>query len=179
VTTTGYQLIVNGAPVEGGQSVLVTGALGSVGRVAVYTAKSRGARVLAGVRKEQLGDAKGLPADGVVALDDGDAVAGLQMLDAVADAVNGATAALLMGKVKAGGIFASVLGPPQNSGEYPDVKVVPVFAGPDAKALLELAMAVVEGKLVIPIAGRKPLKEAAEAHELVEKGIGGKVLLVM
>jgi len=59
------------------------------------------------------------------------------------------------------------------------VKVVPVFAGPDAKALLELAMAVVEGKLVIPIAGRKPLKEAAEAHELVEKGIGGKVLLVM
>ncbi len=177
VITTGYQLIANGASVQRGQSVLVTGALGSVGRVAVFTAKSRGATVIAGVRKKQLDQAAALGADGVVAVDDQEAVAGLPMLDAVADAVNGATAELLIGKVKAGGIFASVLGAPQNAAKYASVKVIPVYAQADPKALLELAQAVVEGKLTIPIAAKKPLKDAAEAHALVAKGVNGKVLL--
>jgi NADPH:quinone reductase-like Zn-dependent oxidoreductase len=178
VTTTGYQLIMDGARVERGQSVLVTGAVGSVGRAAVFTAKSLGAKVIAGVRKSQLEQAATLDVDDIVAIDNQKAISNLQALDAVADAVNGSTAELLIGKVKAGGIFASVLGPPQNAAEYPAVKVVSVFAHADAKALLELANAVVEGRLVIPIATKKPLKDAAEAHDLVAKGIAGKVLLV-
>ena len=44
VATTGYQLIANGARVKRGQSVLVTGALGNVGHVAAFTAKSPGAQ---------------------------------------------------------------------------------------------------------------------------------------
>ena len=178
VTTTGYQLIANGARVNRGQSVLVTGAAGNVGRSAVFTAKSMGAKVIAGVRQKQLEQAKTLRVDAAVAVDNPDAVAGLEALDAVADTVNGATAALLIGKVKAGGTFASVLGAPQSSADYPSVKVIPVVARAEPKALLELAKAVVEGKLVIPIAAKKPLKEAAAAHELVSKGVNGKVLLV-
>jgi NADPH:quinone reductase-like Zn-dependent oxidoreductase len=178
VTTTGYQLISNGAPVQRGQSVLVTGALGNVGRAAVFTAKSRGAKVIAGVRKKQLEQVVALSVDGVVAVDDQKAVASLEVLDAVADTVNGITAQWLIGKVKSGGIFASVLGAPQNSADYTSVKVVPVFVRPDAKALLEMAKAVVEGRLAIPIAAKKPLKDAGEAHDLVAKGINGKVLLV-
>jgi len=77
--------------------------------------------------------------DGVVGVDNQEAIASLQMLDAVADTVNGVTSEVLIGKVKAGGIFASVLGAPQNSGDYASVKVVPVFARPDVKALLEMA----------------------------------------
>jgi len=176
VTTTGYQLIMNGARVSKGESVLVAGAVGSVGRAAVFTAKSLGARVIAGVRKVQLQQAAALNVDDVVALDDPVAVAAFPALDAVADAVNGATAELLIGK--AGGIFASVLGTPQNSANFSSVKVVLVFAEPDVKALLELANAVVEGKLVIPIATKMPLKDAAEAHQLMAKGVNGKVLLI-
>jgi len=178
VTTTGYQLITKGAPVQRGQSVLVTGALGSVGRSAVFIAKSLGANVIAGVRKKQLEQAEALNVAGVVALDDQAALASLKMLDAVADTVNGAAAEQLTGKVKAGGIFASVLGAPQNSAEYASVKVVPVYASSDTKALLEMARAVVEGKLSIPIVAKRPLKDAAEAHRLVETGVNGKVLLV-
>jgi NADPH:quinone reductase-like Zn-dependent oxidoreductase len=178
VTTTGYQLIMKGAHVERGQSVLVTGALGSVGRSAVFTAKSLGAKVIAGVRKKQSDQAEKLNVDAVVAIDDEDAVSKLQTLDAVADTVNGTTAALLIGKVKKGGIFASVVGPPKNSADFGSVKVVPVYAKPDSKALLEMAKAVVEGRLSIPIAAKKPLKDAAEAHSLTGKGINGKVLLV-
>jgi NADPH:quinone reductase-like Zn-dependent oxidoreductase len=178
VTTTGYQLVSKGATAQPGQSVLVTGALGNVGRAAVFTAKSLGARVLAGIRSNQIEQAAALKVDGVVALDNQDAVTKLQVLDAVADTVNGATAQLLIGKVKAGGIFASVLGAPQNSANYPSVKVVPVYAHADAKALLEMARAVVAGKFEIPIAAKKPLKDAGEAHALVAKGVNGKVLLL-
>jgi NADPH:quinone reductase-like Zn-dependent oxidoreductase len=177
VTTTGYQLIARGANVKRGQTVLVTGALGNVGRTAVFTAKSQGAKVIAGVRKKQIEEAAKLGADGVVAVDDPQAVGSLPPLDAVADTVDGTTAELLISRVKAGGIFASVLGAPKNSPDHASVKVVLVWTKADAPALLELAGAVIGGKLSIPIATRKPLSAAAEAHELVAKGIHGKVLL--
>lgn len=178
VTTTGSQLITKGANVTRGQSVLVTGALGNVGRSAVFTAKLQGAKVIAGVRRKQLEQARALGVDDIVAVDDPQAVENLQALDAVADAVNGTTAELLISKVKAGGIFATVLRAPKNSAEFASVKVIAVWSQPDAKALLDLAGAVVAGKLAIPIATQKPLRDAGEAHELVAKGIGGKVLLV-
>jgi NADPH:quinone reductase-like Zn-dependent oxidoreductase len=178
VMTTGYQLITKGTPVQRGQTVLVTGALGSVGRSAVFTAKSLGAKIIAGVRKTQVAQASVLGVEDVVAVDDEKAVAELEALDAVADTVNGATAALLIAKVKAGGMFASVLGPPQNSAHFPSVKVVPIYAEADAETLHKMAKGVVDGKLTIPIAAKLPLREAAQAHTMMAKGVSGKVLLV-
>jgi NADPH:quinone reductase-like Zn-dependent oxidoreductase len=125
-----------------------------------------------------LWQAEDLDADSVVAIDNEDAVSSLQSLDAVADTVDGVIASTLIARVKAGGIFASVLGPPQNSGKFPAIKVVPVFAQPDAEVLVQMAEAVVEGRLEIPIVERIPLKDAAKAHALMERGVGGKVLLV-
>ena len=178
VATTGYQLIKDGALDGQKRSVLVTGALGGVGRSAVFTAKSLGATVIAGVRKKQVEQAAALGADSIVAIDDADAISNLPVLDAVADTVDGAIAEALIGKVKSGGVFASVLGPPKNSAKFPGIKVVPVFAHADAQALLQLAKAVIEGRLKIPIASKMPLKKAADAHALAEKGAGGKVLLL-
>ena len=57
-------------------TVLISGALGSVGRCAVFSAKDLGAKVIAGVRGKQIEEAKKLP--GVVeavAIDDDDALA--------------------------------------------------------------------------------------------------------
>ncbi len=179
VTTTGNELITEGTAIQRGQSVLVTGAVGSVGRSAVFTAKARGATVIAGVRAAQLEQARALGV-ATIALDDSDAVAKLPMVDAVADTVNGDTAALLLGKVKAGGVFASVVGPPQNEADYASVKMVGHFVShSDPKALLEMAQAVKEGKLVIPIATKIPLRDAARGHDMVAKGANGKVLLVV
>lgn len=178
VTTTGHQLILSCAP-QRGQTILVTGALGAVGRSAVFAAKLLGARVIAGVRKKRLGQAGDLGADSVMALDDEEAVSSLQSLDAVADTVDGATAATLIAKVKAGGIFASVVGPPQNSGKFPAIKVVPVFAQADAQLLVQMAEAVIAGKLKIPMAERMPLKDTSKAHALMERGVDGKILLVV
>ena len=87
VTTTGNQLISPGTGVKAGQTVLVAGAVGNVGRSAVFTAKERGAVVIAGVLKKQLQEAGNLSADQVIATDDDNAIANLAQLDAVADTV--------------------------------------------------------------------------------------------
>jgi NADPH:quinone reductase-like Zn-dependent oxidoreductase len=177
VTTTGNQLL-SATGIKAGQAVMVVGAVGSVGRSAVFTAKDRGATVIAGVLKRQTDEAKNVGADQVVATDDDNAIANLPPLDAVADTVGGRTAEKLIAKVKPGGVFASVLEAPQNAAKYPSVKVVPVFSKFDRETLEFMAEAVRDGKLVIPISKRLPLSEAAEAQAEAEKGGIGKILLV-
>ena len=176
-TTTGNQLS-SATEVKADQTVVVAGAAGSVGRSAVFAAKERGADVIAGVLKRQMDQASTLGADQVVATDDDTAIANLPPLDAVADAVGGRTAEKLIAKVKPGGVFASVVGVPQNAARYPSVKVVYVFSKFDRKTLEFMAEAVRDGKLVIPIGQTLPLSKAADAQAAAEKGGVGKILLV-
>jgi NADPH:quinone reductase-like Zn-dependent oxidoreductase len=177
VTITGNQLL-SATGIKAGQTVLVAGAVGNVGRSAVFTAKERGATVIAGVLKRQVDEARTAGADQAVATDDDTAIANLPPLDAVADTVDGRTAEKLIAKVKPGGVFATVLRAPQNAAKYPAVKVVAVFSKFDRKTLEFMAEAVRDGKLVIPIGETLPLKQAAEAQAAAEKGVAGKILLV-
>jgi NADPH:quinone reductase-like Zn-dependent oxidoreductase len=179
VTITGNQLMA-ATEIKAGQTVLVVGAAGNVGRSAVFTAKQRGATVIAGVLKRQMqsDDAKTIRADQVLATDDDTAIANLPPLDAVADTVGGKTAEKLIAKVKPGGFYASVVEPPQNAAKYPSVKMVHVFSKFDRKTLEFMAEAVRDGKLIIPISQKLPLREAAEAQADAEKGGTGKILLV-
>lgn len=177
VTTTGNQLLL-ATGIQAGQTVLVVGAVGNVGRSAVFTAKARGATVIAGVLKRQFDVAKTIGADQVIATDDDTAIANLPPLDAVADAVGGKTAEKLIAKVKPGGTYASVVGAPQNVAEYPSVKVVKVFSKFDRKTLESMAEAVRDGKMAIPVSLKLPLSEAAKAHAMAQKGGIGKILLV-
>jgi NADPH:quinone reductase-like Zn-dependent oxidoreductase len=178
VTVTGNQLLT-ATGIKPGQTVLVVGALGNVGRSAVFTAKEIGATVIAGVLKRQAEEAKAVGADQVIPTDDDSALAQLAPVDAVADTVDGKLAETLIAKVKAGGVFASVLGAPKNAAKYPSVKVAPVFSHFDRKTLESMAAAVRDGKLVIPIGKKLPLRDAAQAHAEAEKGGAGKILLVV
>jgi NADPH:quinone reductase-like Zn-dependent oxidoreductase len=157
---------------------MVIGAVGNVGRSAVFAAKERGAIVIAGVLARQMDEAKTVGADQVAATDDDTAIANLPPLDAVADAVGGRTAEKLIAKVKPGGVYASVVGAPQNAAQYPSVKVVHVFSKFDRQTLEFMAAAVRDGKLIIPISEKLPLSEAAEAQAAAEKGGIGKILLM-
>jgi NADPH:quinone reductase-like Zn-dependent oxidoreductase len=127
--------------------------------------------------QRQIGDAKTVGADRIVATDDDTAMGNLPPLAAVAAAVGGHPAAPPPAKVKPGGIYASVVGAPQNAAEYPSVKVVKVFSKFDRKTLESMAEAVRDGRLVIPIGLKLPLREAAKAQAMVEKGGAGKILL--
>jgi len=176
-TTTGNQLLL-ATKVDVGQTVLVAGAAGNVGRSAVFTAKTRGATVIAGVMRRQLDGAKTIGADQVVATDDDTVIASLPPLDAVADTVGGRTADKLIAKVKPGGVYATVLKAPDTAAEYPSVRVVAVFSKFDRATLEFMAEAVRDGKLLIPISLKLTLSEGAEAQAAAEKGVGGKILLV-
>jgi len=175
VTVTGNQLLL-ATEIKAGQTVLVVGAAGNVGRSAVFTAKAHGATVIAGVLKRQIDGAKNVGADQFVATDDDAAIANLPPLDAVADAVGGRTGAMLIAKVKPGGVYATVVSAPANATDYPTVKVVMVYSHFDRKTLEFMGEAVRDGKLVIPIGLKFPLSQAAEAA--AEKGASGKILLV-
>ena len=178
VTTTGEQLITRGTKIQSGQTVLISGAVGSVGRSAVRTAKKAGAMVIAGVRKSQMKEAEAIGADQVLALDDDAALAKLGFIDAVADTVGGETAQKLLGKVKQGGVFASVLGPPANAKMHPTVRIEAVQVKPDAGTLRTFAEDVAAGHFVIPIDRMVALAEAGQAQAAAEKGSAGKILLL-
>lgn len=178
VTLTGEQLITKGTKIQAGQTVLVSGAVGSVGRSAVWAAKQAGAVVIAGVRKSQVREAAAVGADQVLALDDSSAMDKLGFIDAVADTVGGKTAEMLLGKVKPGGVFASVVGAPGNAALHPTVKVEAVVMQADAVRIRALAEAVAAKRLAIPIDRMVPLAEAGAAQAAAAKGGIGKVLLL-
>jgi NADPH:quinone reductase-like Zn-dependent oxidoreductase len=176
VVTTGGQLIHHMKPGRG-DVVLVTGALGGVGRAAVFAAKERGAKVIAGVRYDQKKDAASLHTDTVVAIDDDEEIASLPKLDAIADTVNHETIAKLIPRLREKGTLGSVLGEPQ-AAKGRDIHVKAFMAVPDASLLRHMADAVRDRMLFIPIARRMKLQEAGDAQLLAEKGsLGGKILL--
>jgi NADPH:quinone reductase-like Zn-dependent oxidoreductase len=177
VSLTGNQLIRRGANVQAGQTIILTGVLGSVGRCALFAALEIGAKVIAGVRKQQIDEALSLGAIAAIDTDDDKSIASLGVVDAVADTVNHDVAAKLIAKVKPGGIFASVLGPPSNAALHPTVQVNPIMSGPDPKTIVHYAEAIRDGKLKLPIDRLMPLAEAAEAQALAEKGGIGKIVL--
>ena len=176
VVLTGAQIIERGVKPKAGDKVLVTGALGSVGRTAVYVAKIHGAIVIAGVRKSQKSEAQLLGADSVIAIDDDSDLPNLGELDSIADTVGGTTVEKFMPKVKKGGVVASILGPEPAATKL-GLAVVEIYAQADSKRLGELADDVREGDLVIPIGKRFRLSEIREAQTLAEKGGTGKVLI--
>jgi NADPH:quinone reductase-like Zn-dependent oxidoreductase len=178
VTATGEQLIRLGTGIEKDQTVLIAGAIGSVGRAAVWCAQQVGAHVIAGVRKSQLDEARSLGVDRVVALDDADAIDEVNAVDAVADTVGGETAEMLLGKVRPGGRFGSVLASPTNAALNPTVKIVVIGAHPDPRKLEEMAKAVLDGGLQIPVVRTLHLAAAGEGQAAAEKGESGKVVLV-
>ena len=179
IALTGDQLVRLATNVQKGQVVLITGALGSVGRAAVHTAKKIGAQVIAGVRGKEVDDARSLGVSGVLAIDDDEAIEKFRLVDGIADTVGGDVAAKLIAKVRSNGSlgYTSVL--PENvAAQNPAVKIKRVFAKPDPSKVREFADDVRDGKFDLPIGRRMPLRDAAEAHVLGENGGVGKILLL-
>ena len=171
VNITGEQLVRLGAKAQPGQSILVTGALGAVGRSAVFAALEIGATVIAGVPGNRLEEARQL--NGVseaIAIDDDAAIGRLPALDCIADTIGGELAATLLAKVRQGGTFGCFPSTPQDAAINPTVQINSVFAKADTATTLRFAEAVRDGKLTIPIDRILPLTAAAEAHAAAEKG---------
>jgi NADPH:quinone reductase-like Zn-dependent oxidoreductase len=102
-----------------------------------------------------------------------------RLVDAIVDTVGGDVAAKLIAKVRQSGSFgyAATL-PESEAAQNPTVKITRVRAQPDPSKVREFADDVRDGKFILPIGRRMPLRDAAEAHVLGEKGGIGKILLL-
>jgi NADPH:quinone reductase-like Zn-dependent oxidoreductase len=178
VGVTGSQMVSVASGLQPGQTVLVSGAAGAVGRCAVYMAKVSGAHVVAGVQRFQLDQADSIGADETIALDDAAAFAALPQVDILANTLRGKAATDLLAKVTDGGTFVSVTGEPDGSEGYPNVRVVAFRSQQDQEGIAFIADAVDAGKLTIPIGRREDLKNAGAAQAACSKGGIGKVLLI-
>jgi len=176
VLTTGSQVIELGVQPEPGQVVLVTGALGGVGRTAVYVAKQHGAKVIAGIRSSQKVEAGNLGADLVIALDDPSEIEALPELDAIADMVGHDVIGQLLPHIRKNGVLASVVGVPASANGR-DLRLAPIVAKSDSSRLEALGRDVERGELTIPIGKRFKLSQIREAQQLAEAGGVGKIVL--
>ncbi|MBA3912565.1 MAG: zinc-binding dehydrogenase [Acidobacteriales bacterium] len=181
VAITGDGLMRDATKAQHGQTILLAGALGSVGRVAAFAASEIGAKVIAGVRQDKLEDARKLP--GVidaVALDDEASLAKLGQVDAVANTLMGDITAKLIRKIKQGGIFSSVADMPSNAAQYPTITANRIQANANARVIAHYAEAVNSGNLELPVERILELQDAPEAHQVGEKGgVGGKIVMTV
>jgi NADPH:quinone reductase-like Zn-dependent oxidoreductase len=177
VSITGDQLIRKGTVVQPGQTILLTGAVGNVGRCALFAAKEIGAKVIAGVRKSQIEEAKSLGATEAIDLSDDAAIARLGTVDGVADTVGGDIAPKLLAKIKPGGNYGSVLGPPKDAALHPTVNIRPIMSKANAATYIHYGEAIRDKKLSMPIDRIVPLSDAAAAQAAAEKGGVGKIIL--
>jgi NADPH:quinone reductase len=171
------RMLVDAAAIGDGHVVLVTGAAGMVGGFATQLARTRGARVVAAVRKSDADEALRLGAEMVVGTDSElETVArGQGGVDACVDTVGLGAGAMVC--VRDGGAFVTSVPtavPDAARGIAPQT----VQVQPDAGALAEMAGRVLAGELMIRVAENLPLEGFGNAYaRLGRGGLRGKIVL--
>ncbi|HEY0167399.1 MAG TPA: NADP-dependent oxidoreductase [Jatrophihabitans sp.] len=161
-------------------TVLISGATGGVGSIAVQLAVAAGATVIATARPGQedeyvrsLGAAHTVDYTGDLAA----AVRGLAP-EGVDKALHSAGDAATIAQVmRAGGTVASTLGATPEQLGRDDVTLVGIMAAATAEKLARLLDHVASGKLRVNVEARVPLDRAQEALGLFADGTLGKVLV--
>jgi NADPH:quinone reductase-like Zn-dependent oxidoreductase len=176
---TGYQLVLDVVRATKGLRVLIHGAAGSVGSIAVQFARLQGARVFATASARDAEYLRGLGVEQVIDYRTERFDEKLKDLDAVIDLIGGETLARSYAVVKPGGIVVSAAGAPDPAeSERRQIRAQSFVAQRDASHLAHLATLVDQG-VIKPRVGRVlPLAEARQAHDLSQKGAsGGKIVL--
>jgi len=174
---TGVQMVEEGVAPSPGQTVLVTGATGGVGRFAARAAQQLGAKAVVAVRNAYAEEARALGFDRVIGFSE--SLPDDLRFDHVADTVGGADVARLCRNLVDGGKIITVSTTPID----PDgLRATPRMFGyhADGARLERIVADVAAGGVVMPVAHVFPLAAAAEAHRLIEQGtVGGRVVLMV
>ncbi|MBU9673797.1 NAD(P)-dependent alcohol dehydrogenase [Planococcus sp. CP5-4] len=173
------------ANIQAGQKVLILGAGGSIGTIAVQLAKHAGAEVTAIDRQEKLDMLLSIGADKVIDYERENFTASGETYDAIFDIVGKNTFSQAMGSLKPTGIY--LIGNPslgkvlrKFSGRRKGAGKVFVgvadYKADDLRYLVDLSA---KGKLTTVIDRTFPLEELAQAHHYVESGMKkGNVVIV-
>lgn len=158
--------------VKAGDRVLVSGALGSVGRAAIQYLQEIGAKPVAGVRPERLEEARSLAGEAI----DITALPASGAFD-YAISTAGPVTLNVLANVRNGGQVASIVPLPEGANADNRVTVHQLYHRTEADTLDAVAQAASRGALVIPIAQVLPLAQAGAAQQAVANGARGKVVL--
>ncbi len=186
-TTTGLtalQGIDDALRVRRGETVLIFGASGAVGTLAVQLAKRRGTRVLATASgREAMALVRRLGADAVIDARKQDAVATLRKLaprgiDAALALAGGDTLERCLDCVRSGGRIAYPNGVEPEPRRRKGIRVLAYDGEAGPRQFARFARAVMEARLRVPIAAIYPLAHAAKAHARLARGhILGRIVL--
>ncbi len=161
---TAWQALIETAHVRAGQTVLVHGAGGGVGHLAVQLATAKGAHVVATTTRSDR-----------AALATRDA-------DVALDLVGGEDTMALLDTVRRGGLLLAVAtgadDPVKEEARRRGIRVLEPLVEPDGRALEEITKMVDARTLKVRVAETFPLEQAAAAHERLERGgVNGKLVL--
>jgi NADPH:quinone reductase-like Zn-dependent oxidoreductase len=168
---------------KSGEKILIFGASGGIGHLAVQLAKRMGAQVLAVASGEDgVALAKKLGADAVVDghKDDVEAAAkqfAPEGLDAALLTAGGEAAEKAVSTLKKGGRLAYPHGVEPEPKVREDIKVKQYDGMPDREAIDKLNQLIKSGPFEVHVARTYPLEKAAEAHKALETHYLGKLAL--
>ena len=173
---TSWQALFDHGHLESGQTVVIHGAGGGVGSMAVQLARWAGTHVIgtgrAGARRRVLE----LGADDFVDVERDGWEAAIRPVDLVYDTIGGDVLAHSPAIVKPGGVLVSVMAPPPTDRD--DIRTVHFVRDPSGAQLRDITRLVDQGRLRPQVAAVYPLADAREAFMAKStQHIPGKVVL--
>ena len=176
---TAQRAIFDTAQLESGQTILIHGAAGVVGSMAVQFAKAKGARVVGTASGDDAEFVKSLGADTVIDYKKEKFEDAVKDVDVVFDTVGGDTQERSFQVLKKGGFLVSTVAPPSaDKAKEFGVLVAMVNTPPNAERLNEATRLIESGKLKTRVGTILPLSGVKKAHELSKTGHPhGKIVL--
>lgn len=154
-----------------GQKILIRGAAGGIGHLAVQIAKAAGAHVAATASSDDLEFVRTLGADEVIEYKKGDVSRVLSGYDAVFDTAGGEGLSTLFPVLKEGGVFVSMAGEPDAElAKQHGVRAVSQMTAVNSSQLTRLAELVDGGKVLVHVSKVYEFDQAREAFEYFETG---------
>jgi NADPH:quinone reductase-like Zn-dependent oxidoreductase len=172
VGLTAWQALVDTAHVGEGSCVLIVGAAGGIGHLAVQIAKARGAYVTALASAADLDFVRSLGADEAIDYAGSDFTEAVRDQDIVLDVVGGDYPSRALEVLKSGGILVSTqpssLAPVADTASERGIRLAAVIVEADQVGLSALAELAASGKLAPTIAATFPLAEARVATAMAD-----------
>jgi len=177
VGLTAWQALVDTARVGDESRVLINGAAGGIGHLAVQIAKARGAYVTALASAANLDFVRSLGADEAIDYDGTDFREAVHDQDIVLDVVGGQYPAWALDVLRPGGILVSTqpstLAPLADTAAESGIRLAGVIVEADQVGLSGLAALAASGKLIPTVAATFPLQEAAAASATTDLAATG------
>ena len=176
---TAWQSLFDAGGLSSGQRVLIHGASGGVGTLAVQLAKWKGARVIGTALAHNHEFLRELGVDQVIDYNTERFEEAVQPVEVILDTVGGDTQERSWKVLKPGGILVSIANPPAaETAKAHGVRQAFVFTQPNAAQLAEIAKLVEAEKLKAIVETILALSDATRAQELSERGhTRGKIVL--